>query len=224
MTIRTLFQTNYSSSNEQNLLHDLVAESIQIHGVDVYYIPRSSVANTAIDDLLNEDDTPLYANAHTLEMLVKDYDGFRGDGTFLSKFGLEIRDEITFSVAKNRFDTVVGIPSGRPRPFEGDLIYFPFNDKMFEIKFTEHEVVFYQLGDIQMYDLVCELFEYSGETFSTGVSVIDDMYTPFAIGANTSNQYLENVDPYADNAVIEQQANTIIDFSEQDPWSEGGSY
>jgi len=152
-----VFFRNYDNFNEQNLIDDLVIESIKMYGVDVIYIKRSL---GAVDEVLNEDDLPLYDEVFQFEAYVKNVDGFEGEGDFLSKFGLQIRDSITFSVANRTFERYVTREVVEMiRPNEGDLVYFPLNEKMFEIKFVEHESVFYQTGALQVYDMRCELIE-----------------------------------------------------------------
>ena len=166
---------NFDSSQEQTLIEDLIIESIKIFGLDVYYLPRT-VVNT--DTIFREDDISKYEDAVLLEMYVKNVDGFAGEGDFLSKFGLEIRDEITLTVAKRIYEDEIyyrGFGGNTGRPEEGDLIYFPLNQKLFQIKFVEHEAIFYQMGSLQTYDLVCELFEYSDESIDTDVTVIDNI-------------------------------------------------
>jgi hypothetical protein len=121
------FFNNYNNSNEQTLIDDLLIESIQIYGLDVYYMRRSIGAK---DDLLNEDDLPIYDSAKEIEMYIKNVEGFEGQGDFLSKFGLEIRDSITFCVSVTRFkEEFLNVE----RPNEGDLLYFPLNKKIFKI-------------------------------------------------------------------------------------------
>lgn len=165
---------NFQSSQEQSLIEDLVIESIRIYGHDVYYLPRTVVTNDAI---FQEDDISSYDEATMIEVYIKNVDGFAGEGDFMSKFGLEIRDEMTLTVAKRVYEDELyysGV-SNNKRPAEGDLIYFPLNRKVFQIKFVEHEAVFYQMGKLQMYDMVVELFEYSDEEFNTDVTVIDNI-------------------------------------------------
>ena len=217
----SVYFNNFEASMEQYLIEDLVIESIKIHGHDIYYITRTA---GAVDDVLNEDDLSEYKRADFIDMYIKNFDGFEGEGDFLSKFGLEIRDEMTLTIARRTFELDVAQYTGNDRPLEGDLIYFPLNKKMFEIKFVEHEPVFYQMGALQMYDLRCEMFEYSQETFSTGVSEIDTLFAGFETTSNTSIQYLETQDSFADNSTIETAADSIIDFSEADPFSEGGRF
>ena len=217
----SVYFNNFEASMEQYLIEDLVIESIKIHGHDIYYITRTA---GAVDDVLNEDDLSEYKRADFIDMYIKNFDGFEGEGDFLSKFGLEIRDEMTLTIARRTFELDVAQYTGNDRPLEGDLIYFPLNKKMFEIKFVEHEPVFYQMGALQMYDLRCEMFEYSQETFSTGVSEIDTLFAGFETTSNTSIEFLETQDSFADNSTIETAADSIIDFSEADPFSEGGRF
>lgn len=158
---------------EQTLIEDLVVESIKIYGIDTMYLPRTLGAK---DDILNEDDLPLYSDAYEVEMYVKNVDGFEGEGDFLSKFGLQIRDSMTLTIAMRTYELEVGINSEINRPREGDIIYMPINKKMFVIQHVEHESIFYQMGSLQTYDLRCDLFEYSGERFDTGFPYLDDKF------------------------------------------------
>ena len=182
------------------------------------------------DDLLNEDDLPSYTKALELEMYIKNVDGFEGEGDFLSKFGLQIRDSMTLTVAMRTWEQEVGLDlqDQRTRPFEGDLIYFPLNNKMFKIQHVEHEAVFYQMGSLQSYDLKCELFEYSNERFNTGVEEIDELYASYQTVVHDANTGLdsmvanvESVDTIADNFTIETVGDNILDFSEGNPFGEG---
>ena len=165
MPTNTYFR-NFDARNEQELLHSLVTESIQIYGHDVNYIPRTLV-NT--DTILGEDSISEYKDAYSIEMYIKSVDGFEGEGDLVSKFGLEIRDQIVFSVARRAWEGLgIGV-----RPKEGDLIYFPLTEKLFQIMFVEHETPFYQTGALPTFDLTCELFTYSDEKIDTGVEEVD---------------------------------------------------
>lgn len=143
---------------------------------------------------------------------------------FLSKFGLEIRDEITFTLARRIFEQEVTLNETKNNPYVGDLIYFPLNNKIFEIKFVEHESIFYQMGALQVYDIRCDLFEYSGEKFSTGITDIDTKFNQIVFTSNDAIANVESVDTLARNFSIESEADGIIDFSEADPFSEGGRW
>ena len=154
-------------------------------------------------------------------MYVKSVDGFEGEGDFLSRFGLQIRDQVTFSVANRTFEKyVTRHDTARERPFEGDLIYFPLNDKFFKIMHVEHESVFYQSGALQVFDLRCELFEYSNERFDTKVDIIDEYWDDYKSTDVTSLTTLKTRDPIANNIDFETTGNDIIDFTEIDPFSE----
>ncbi|NBV29136.1 hypothetical protein EBS02_09015 [bacterium] len=180
-----------------------------------------------------------------MDMYIKNVDGFGGDGDFLSKFNIEIRDQITFTLARRTFDLEIGAIETFKRPQEGDLIFFPLNKKLFQIKFVEHEPVFYQMGSLQMYDLKCELFEYSDEVLNTGIADIDDIMYNYSTSLNifavlTEDGFeltdedgytvvdegfdLEEQDVLSDNQDIETEADAILDFTEADPFSEGGTY
>ena len=161
---------NFEASAEQTLIEDLVIESIKMYGHDVVYLPRTLVNR---DFVFNEDSVSKFVDQYSLEMYIRDVDGFQGEGDFLSKFGVEVRDQITFTVANRRFEEDIASVEDITRPREGDIIYFPLTQSYYEIKFVEHEAVFYQLGELQMYDLRCELYEYSGEEFTTGSELLD---------------------------------------------------
>jgi hypothetical protein len=208
---------NFTNSGEQNLIEDLIIESIRIYGHDVWYIPRTLGAK---DELLNEDDLSTFDAAYMVEMYIKNVEGFEGDGDFLSKFGLQIRDSITFTIAMRKFNSEVGLYNEEVRPNEGDLIYFPLNNKIFEVQHVEHEAIFYQMGSLQTYDLRCELFEYSQERFNTGVLEIDTLFNRYILTTNSAIANVESVDLLADNFTIETIADSIIDFTEANPFGE----
>ena len=158
---------NYDNFNEQNLIDDLVIESIQVYGIDIDYI--SGEFNKDRDVIFNENDTPLYDEMYEFEVYVKNVDGFEGEGDFMSRFGLEIRDTVTFAVAIRTFERhVTRKDAEKIRPKENDIIWMPLNKKMYRITYVEHESVFYQSGALQVYDMKCELMEYSNERFDTG--------------------------------------------------------
>ena len=175
------------TSNEQQVVEDLTIESIQIHGQDVVYIPRTLVSQ---DEIFGEDTLSKFSSGTGIEMYIESIDGFEGDGDFISKFGLEIRDSMSLVVSKKRFQQELSMT----RPLEGDLIYFPLTNGLFEIKFVEHENPFYQLGKLYTYKLSCELFQYSQEDIETGWSDVDNVesaHQSYAINltlsANTGN-------------------------------------
>lgn len=239
---------NFKSSQEQLLLENLIIEAIKIYGEDMFYIPRKIIN---YDALYTEDDSSSYEQAFMLEFYIKSVDGFSGDGNFMSKFGLEIRDQVVFSVAQRVFSDEVGAYTTLGRPREGDLIFFPLNKKCFQIKFVNKHEMFYQLGALQTWEMTCELFEYSNENFSTGIPEIDAIQTKYSTDIldyalkDQQGDYLltqtgdyivtqaydlERIVPGAENDIIQEgQANSafplgsndFIDFSEKDPFSEG---
>ena len=138
-----------------------------MYGQDVAYIPRISVEE---DPIFGEDPLQKFTKFFMIEAYMNSVDGFEGDGDFISRFGLEIRDSVVFSIAVRRFDEEV---TTNTRPLEGDLIYYPLSGGLFEIKFVEHENPFYQIGKLHTYRLSCELFRYSGEEIDIGLSDVD---------------------------------------------------
>lgn len=216
----SVYFSNYDNFNEQNLIDDLVIESIQIYGIDITYI--SGEFNN-VDTIFNEDDTPLYDQMYSFEVYVKNVDGFEGEGDFLSKFGLQIRDQVTFTVAIRTFEqNVTRKTQTKVRPRENDVIWLPLNQKMYRITYVEHESVFYQSGALQTYDIKCELMEFSNERFETGRYEIDHYFDNVKSTTDVV-QTLEDVannDPISQNLDFETEADGIIDFSEIDPFSE----
>jgi len=165
MATNPYFNKNYSSQSEQDLYDDLMEESIKIHGIDVSYLPRDI---QKIDSLFKDVEVSQFTATHDIEMFVDSIEQFGGEGDFLSKFGVEIRDTLELTVMVNRFETL-----GIGRPKEGDLIFFPFNKQLFEVMFVEDEQIFYTLGKKFVYRLKLELFEYSNQMINTGIEDID---------------------------------------------------
>ena len=282
-----VYFNNFAYAREQDLVEDLTIESIKIYGHNVKYMPKSI---QEIDHLFGEDKLLKYETAADVEMYVKNVEGFEGEGDFMSKFGLQINDQLTLTVARKRFDqiktekltTEVGYnylqesantdsPSRQfltgnnhtesivletgttgvnsysitaNRPQEGDLIFFPLVNKIFEIKFVEHEDIFYQTGRLQSYDLRCELFKYSSEQIRTGNTEIDSTETAgtldtllYELLLEDGNKLLEEEgdslvqeyqlftqDTGANNSFFQSEGESIIDFSERNPFSEVDRY
>jgi len=208
---------NFGSSPEQSLVQDLVIESIKFYGIDVNWIPRITSANA--DSILNEDVNESYSYNREIEVYIKNIEGFEGQGDFLSKFGLQIEDQITFTMATRRFDQ---LESGYTRPREGDLLYLPLNKKLFQIQFVEHESLFYPVGTLPVYDLRCELFAYNQQSINTGIDVIDQIALTTGVrGQAFANDFISTSNDQEDNFEIESRSDTILDFSESNPF---GSY
>lgn len=171
-----LYFNNYNSSPEQRLVEDLMIETIKINGVDSYYIPNINEA--ARDLLYGEDPLKKFTAAYPLELYITNVDGYEGEREFFSKFGLEIRNNMSVIVSKRSFARWV--PQTYVRPREGDLIYIPFlaqTGEMYEIKYVNFSEAFYVLGNKfpYFYKLELEKFKYSQETIDVGIPVIDDL-------------------------------------------------
>ena len=163
---------NYGDRNQQNLYESLVIESIQMYGQDVYYLPREIVNK---DALLLDDVPSRFGSAYKVEMYIENQDGFEGEGDLFTKFGIELRDQANFVVARKRWKNLIGnnLDKQNFRPREGDLIYLPMSESIFEILKVETETPFYQLKNLPTFRLQCELFEYSDEDLDTDIASID---------------------------------------------------
>jgi hypothetical protein len=241
----SVYFNNYASSQEQDLLHDLVIESIRIYGQDMFYIPREL---KRYDNIYGADTISEYNSAILVELYIKSVDGFTGDGNFMSKFGLQIRDQAVFSISQRVFTQEVGSITKQIRPNEGDLIYFPLNEKCFKIMYVKKQEFFYPLGTLPTWEITVELFEYGSEKFGTGIPEIDKLQTNFSMNildyvlATEDNMSitdeqgafitLENyeqstINPAADNDAIQSGttnfpmgSDDFIDFSERNPFAE----
>ena len=232
---------NFNNSQEQVLIENLVMESIKIYGHDVFYCPRTLVAK---DDIYGEDALSSYNTNFQIDMYIRSYDSYEGDGQFLSKFNLEIRDQVTFTVSVRNFNDEIGQYASLDRPQEGDLVYLPMADRLMIIKYVNKTPIFYQMGSIQMYDVVCEMFEYSSEVLNTGIEAIDKIEQQNSIametyGLTTANGFVITTqdgfqiiqsgydfqtqagDVFEDNTEIELEGDSILDWTQIDPFSEG---
>ena len=150
---------------EQNLIEDLTIEAIKIHGMEMYYLPRTMIRK---DDFFGEAPYSRFASFKMIEMYMDTTTAFEGGDTF-TKFGFEVRDSVKFTASRKRFKRETGMA----RPIEGDLLYLPLNHSLFEIKFVEDENPFYSLGKLLSFQMTCELFQYSEEKMDTGIPEID---------------------------------------------------
>ena len=165
MALNPFFQQG--STSEQNLVQSLINEQLQMYGVEVHYLPRKYAnSNTIIKEVVESK----FDDAYPIEAYVDSFDGYGENPTLLSKFGIQATNELTVTISKERFETYVSpLIEDKDnirlatRPKEGDLIYFPLGDRLFEIKYVEHEQPFYQLRKNYIYTLRCELFQYEDE-------------------------------------------------------------
>ena len=175
------------SKNEQSLIQSLVNEQLKMYGVEVYYMPRQYMTEkTVIKEVIESK----FEHAYPLEAYVDSYEGFGGQGTLLSKFGIQEKDDLTLVISKERYQEYIspfmkdipGMKGVTHRPREGDLVWFPLGDKLFEIKYVEHEQPFYQLEKNYVYQLKLELFRYEDEVIDTGVETVDDEIAEIGTG------------------------------------------
>mgnify|MGYP003131478057 FL=1 len=178
------------STGEQNLVQDLINEQIKIYGTDVFYLPRKIFKT---DNIIKEVQSSKFDDSFVIEAYLNNYDGYAPDSDVMTKFGLRLKNEINLTISRERFEDFIapflegissGIREGRitdytfgdlvSRPKEGDLIYFPLGERLFEIKRVEFEKPFYQLGSLYTYDLSCELFEYENELIDTSIDEVND--------------------------------------------------
>ena len=173
----------HGTSSEQRLVQDLINEQLRMYGVEVIYIPRKYVNKKTI---IEEVTASRFDDNFAIEAYVNNFEGYSGQGDILTKFGVSLKDELAITISKERFEDFIspflsGLDDGTDtadiilssRPREGDLVYFPLGERLFEVKFVEHESPFYQLGKNYVYELKCELFEYEDEIIDTSIKEID---------------------------------------------------
>ena len=217
----SVYFDNFNNYGEQDLIESLVVESISIYGHTVYYLPRTLVTK---DDIYGEDKLSTYNELFEFDMYIKTFDSYEGDGQFLSKFNLEVRDSATFSIARRSFGNEIA--AQRPdiqRPREGDLVYSTMMKKMFVIKYVNQTAIFYQMGELQIWDISCDVWEYSNERFSTGNAEIDSIEEKYSVANVTNENAYEAamLDVFATNQEFQQEGSGIIDWSNIDPFSQG---
>ena len=162
----------YDVRSEQNLYEDITIEALQMYGQDVYYLPREVVNK---DKIFLDDVPSRFGNAYKIEMYIENTEAFDGEGDLFTKFGVELRDQATFVVARKRWTKLIGdrLASANFRPREGDLIFLPLSKSIFEIRKVETETPFFQVSQLPTFRMTCELFEYNDEDLDTGIADID---------------------------------------------------
>ena len=191
MAVNHYFQggDGIGSQNEKRLIEDLIVENLKIYGHAVYYLPRTLVNR---DLILGEDSASRFDDSYMVEMYFETVEGFQGEQEIISKFGLEIRDDTTFVIAKRRFqeqvdDTANLVVDGRPN--EGDVIYYPLMNKFFEVAFVEDQEPFFQLGALPVYKLRCKTFEYSS-AFIIGTLTPCSAFPPPTERTNKASEFV----------------------------------
>tara|TARA_Y100001938_G_C8065584_1_gene419990 strand:- start:392 stop:1822 length:1431 start_codon:yes stop_codon:yes gene_type:complete len=172
------------SSNEQRLVQDLINEQLKIYGQDVVYLPRNVINKNTI---MKEVTASVFDDAYRMEAYLLNYEGFEGNGDILSKFGVQTTDQVTFVVSKERYEDFISPFMAADsqielatRPEEGDLIYLPLDNTMFEIKYVEGKKPFYQLNNLYVYTLSCEVMDYAAdELIDTSIAEVDEAAVEF---------------------------------------------
>ena len=231
---------------EQRLYENLIIEQLSVFGQDVYYLPRKLINQ---DTLFGEDTSSSFNDAYIIEMYLDNIEGYEGQKEMMTRFGLDMQDEATWVVSKRRFEQLISLDQNlivSTRPNEGDLIYFPSGKKLFEISFVDHDDPFYQLQNLPVFKLRCRTFEYSHEDMATGVDEIDAIETAQSLDAlefqvvletatESGTNYLitedgdwivseaysvDTVDTSSDSDWFETQGDSILDFTERNPFGE----
>lgn len=208
---------SHGTKNEQYLIEDLIIESISIWGQTFYYIPRELVAK---DEILGEDRLSKFRDAYPIDMYLESVDGFEGQGAFIQKFGLMMEQSATLTVARRTWERVVGKHGGSVlpnRPCEGDLLYFPLTNGLFEIKFVDHQDPFYQLRKLYVYKLQVELFQYASEKIDTGNKDIDVFETLKSFDVEVND--VEVPDSYGKNDKFIDEATGVV-FDKSNPFGD----
>ena len=231
---------------EQRLYENLIIEQLSVFGQDVYYLPRKLVNE---DTLFDEDTSSSFNDAYIIEMYLDNIEGYEGQKEMMTRFGLDMQDEATFVGSKRRFEQLISLDQNlivSSRPNEGDLIYYAKSKKLFEISFVDHDDPFYQLANLPVFKLRCRTFDYSHEDMATGISEIDDVETSLSLdalayqvtlesGTESGTNYLlteagdwivseaysvSTIDTSSDTDFFETQGDSILDFSEMNPFGE----
>lgn len=221
MPVNSLFPSG--TPPEQNLVENLIIESIRQYGREFYYVPRTMVA---LDEIFGEDPLSKFTNAYPLEGYLDNVDNFAGQGTFMSKFGMFIEEQGQITIARSRWESLVashGTTILPNRPAEGDLIYFPLSKGLFEIKYVDHQNPFYQLGRLYVYKLKIELFQYASERMETEIDEINQFALDMTF--DVLNKVPEQAEPtrrdFFDNTKLEQEANDgILNLDERNPFGD----
>jgi hypothetical protein len=229
---------------EQRLYEDLIIEQLRAFGQEVFYLPRTLVNE---DTILGEDPLSEFNDAYLIEMYVENIEGYDGEKELMTKFGLDIQNEVTFVVARRRWEQLISLDQNlivNTRPNEGDLVYFPRTKHIFEISFVDHDDPFYQVQNLPVYKLKCRSFDYSSEQIDTGIVEIDNIETTYSLdvlsyqltledgtgsvlqegdGTNyllNEDYTIEIKDTKAQNDIFDTFNNTVLDFSESNPFGD----
>ena len=224
------FVNNINYKPTQDLIEDLNIETIKMYGLDIYYLPRSFKQK---DLIFGENPLSFFSNHFKIEMFLENFAGFEGEGDVISKFGIEIQQNISLVVSKKRFNTEASkIPIGETQrleeliaPIIGDLLYLPTLKGLYEIKSVDARHVFLQQGKVYTTKIGCQLFKYSMEELNTGITEIDtiedNIVSQFGTDTDIDGKYIIDTKTLSDNSNLQYDASQILDFTDKDPFSEG---
>ena len=197
---------SHGTQAEKNLYEDLIIEQLKIYGQDTYYLPREEITR---DSVLGNT-TDKFTDAYAIEMYVEDVNGFAGQGDLIGKFGLEVRDELTFVVSRRTFEILVDNSSNTlsiNRPREGDIIWMPLFKKFWQIDFVEDEDPMYQINDLPIFKLKCSMWEYQSESVVGDVEAVLTEAGEFLIDETDGDNILYEDDPeYVEYILLEDAA------------------
>lgn len=212
-----------SVKSEQDLYENIVVESLKMYGQDVFYMPRTLVAE---DKIFGEDVASKFEDAYKIEMYLENIDNFDGDQELFTKFGVEIRDRATLHVSRRRWQEVTfDYNSSQVRPNEGDLIYLPLSDQIFEIMRVIDDQPFYQLSNLPTFRMEIELFEYNDEDFDTDIPIIDEIEQDYAYQyILTLNDFSNDSDSLQVGTTVQQSlANDVTISGEIAKWNDSSN-
>jgi hypothetical protein len=207
------------TTTEQDLIEDIIIESLKIYGKDFFYIPRTLVS---VDHIFGEDRLSEFKNSYPIEMYFDNIESFAGQGAMIQKFGLLMDQSATLTVARKRWQQLVGnqgtsiLPN---RPAEGDLLYYPLTKGLFEIKFVKHQEPFYQLGRLYTYKLDIELFQYSSERINTGIPEVDVFENLKSFDVTINPDIEQASSNFGSNTKFKEKAEGVV-FNENNPFGE----
>ena len=218
---------SHGTHSEKTLYEDLIIEQLKIFGHEVHYLPRTTVTE---DKILGETPDSKYTEAYQIEMYIEDVNGFAGQGDLIGKFGLDMKDEITFVVSRRSFELLVDQPSNTisiNRPREGDIIYMPTFKKFFQVDFVEDEDPMYQISDLPIFKLKCSTWDYSSESVETGLTEIDEKLDNVTLdllenqitlesGTTSSGSLLSENIAGDVSALLSEAGDTIVDETDAD--------
>lgn len=203
--------------NEQDLVEELIIEAIQAKGQDVNYIFREKINE---DLVLGEDTSSKFTEYVVIEMYLDLVTQYNGDGDIFSGFGMSYSDHAEFLVSSRRckeeFERY-----GLMRPREGDLIYMPTSDTIWEISKVKEDHQYYQLGKNYQYRIITNIFQYSDEEIETGYET--DFSNPISVSIDSDGVAetlgIKYGDPRNRSDVLDSESADYNTFDPNNPFA-----